>query len=232
MNTTTKKKNMFNQRYRHSRRLRMGVLFAVISAICGIFLGMGILFLQNMPDAKPGHDDLLATPKKTLKKESEQKSGQIKRGVVVFTGGQGRVQAGFEVLQKFSSIGHLLISGVNPQTKQYEVLQHSGLDDDGAGFSGQLALDYKGQTTFGNITQTGVWAKKNNLSHVILVTSSYHIPRAKLLLQQKLPEVTVTIYPVFSQDVKWRVLAKEYLKYMAVHLNNLMGGIFFREKLK
>ena len=229
MSSKIKKKNIFNRRRSTGARFRMGLLFGIVAVVLGGFLGFGFLFFQHMPDSKPPHEALLA--KQEFEKAGE-KAGQIKRGVVVFTGGQGRVEAGFDVLEKFSGIKYLLISGVNPQTTQQEVLKNSGLRDDGTGFSGELTLDYQGQTTFGNIAQTGAWVEGNNLSHIILVTSSYHVPRAELLLQQRLPEAHVTVYPVFPKNVSWRVLAEEYLKYAAVQLNSLMGGIFFREKLK
>ena len=237
MSSITKKKNIFSRRPRTGARFRMGLLFGVVAVVLGVFLGVGFLFFQHMPDSKPAHEALLAEQELEQSGEkagehAREKAGETKRGVVVFTGGQGRVEAGFDVLEKFSGIKYLLISGVNPQTTQQEVLKNSGLRDDGTGFSGELSLDYQGQTTFGNIAQTSAWVDDNNLTHIILVTSSYHVPRAKLLLQQKLPETGVTVYPVFPENVSWRVLAEEYLKYAAVHLNNLMGGIFFREKLK
>lgn len=215
MASISRKKNIFGRRRDTPKRLWAGVLWGFVAVVAGLFLGAGFLFYKEMPKTVPAVDALEGS-----------------RGVVVFTGGQGRVQAGFEVLEKFRGAEHLLISGVNPNTTREEMLRHGNLEDANAKFPGQLELDYRGQTTFGNIAQTRTWAAKNNLERVVLVTSSYHVPRAQLLLKERMPELGVVVYPVFSEGVTWRVMAVEYLKYTAVRLNAALGGLFFGDGLE
>lgn len=225
MSNIAKKKNIFGRRRKTGSRVVRGLIGGVVAVVLGVFVGTGFLYVQAMPESP--------TPAEALEgSRAQDNREQGNRGVVVFTGGQGRVEAGFDVLDKFDGVAYLLISGVNPSTTRAEMFKHNNLSPPPENFSGQIELDYRGQTTFGNIAQTEAWAKKHNLQQVVLVTSSYHVPRAALLLKQRLPGVDVVVYPVVPEAVGWRVLLAEYLKYSAVRLNAALGGLFFADALE
>ena len=210
MSNITKKKRIFGRQKQARSRFATGIIGGLIAVVLGVLIGLGFDYSQKIPTQAPSPAVLEGS-----------------RGVVVFTGGQGRVQTGFEILQTFKGAEYLLISGVNPKTSRTEMLRHGGVEAANEKFAGQLELDYRGQTTFGNIAQTKSWAEKHNLSRVVLVTSSYHIPRAELLLKERLAGVEVLTYPVFPQDAGWRVWVAEYLKYVAVRFDMALGGLFF-----
>ncbi len=83
--------------------------------------------------------------------------------------------------------------------------------------------------------ETANWVKKNGFSSLLVVTSAYHLPRAKVELAGALPNVALIAYPVFSKDLKldsWyrepatmRLLMREYVKYILARLRITVQGV-------
>ena len=142
--------------------------------------------------------------------------------IVALTGGEGRLQAALELLDQDKG-ARLLISGVHSDTSREELFEAAG------GLSRRalccVDLGRSAENTIGNAGETAVWVSEHNYRSVIIVTASYHMPRALLELNAVLPETEFVTYPVFPDDVHlsewWRepyttgVLAGEYLKYLA-----------------
>ena len=55
---------------------------------------------------------------------------------------------------------------------------------------------------------------------MIVVTSSYHMPRALAELSRALPETTLVPDAVMPDSAGWRLLVNEFNKYLAV-----VGGL-------
>lgn len=142
-------------------------------------------------------------------------------GIVVLTGGEARIQAGVRLLQNGRG-KRLLISGVNRDTTRKDIQRISGL------YSKLLVccvdLGYEALDTVGNADEARTWAHTNGYSKVILVTSSYHMPRSLAELALAMPDVQViphTVTPRNFPDTGWwlhvkttRLLLSEYLKYL------------------
>jgi uncharacterized SAM-binding protein YcdF (DUF218 family) len=84
-------------------------------------------------------------------------------------------------------------------------------------------LDKRSLNTEDNAIETEVWARKRGFRSLILVTSTYHMPRAIIELRQSMPDVRLLPYPVKSPrlETEWWtdprttwVLCKEYLKFI------------------
>jgi uncharacterized SAM-binding protein YcdF (DUF218 family) len=142
-------------------------------------------------------------------------------GIVVLTGGEARIQAGVRLLQDARG-KRLLISGVNRETTRKDIQRISGID------SKLLAccvdLGYEALDTVGNADEARTWAHTHGYATVILVTSSYHMPRSLAELALAMPDVQVIPHAVTPRnfpDTGWwlhvkttRLLLSEYLKYL------------------
>jgi uncharacterized SAM-binding protein YcdF (DUF218 family) len=143
-------------------------------------------------------------------------------GIVVLTGGTSRVSDALELLS--SGRGkRLLITGVNPGTTTGDIA-HTTVDYKRV-LGCCVDLDYAALNTLGNAVQTRRWALAHNFNSLIIVTSSYHMPRAMAEIAHQLPDVALIPYPVVSDRLRiepwWsnsettKLVLSEYLKYLA-----------------
>lgn len=143
-------------------------------------------------------------------------------GIVVLTGkGGGRLNAGAQLLK--NQYGErLLVSGVNPAidaAKMRELLQLET-----QGYNCCVDLDYEAEDTVGNGEQTANWARALGYETIILVTSDYHMPRAKVEIAAAMDGIKIIAYPVKSATApgqpwwggthKWNRLLREYGKLL------------------
>jgi uncharacterized SAM-binding protein YcdF (DUF218 family) len=119
-------------------------------------------------------------------------------GIVVLTGGDLRVLAGGRLL-KDGRAARLLISGVNPQTTRQDLRRLSGLSE--WMFAARVDIDYA-HTTIDNAEKTKDWAASKGYKKLIVVTSSYHMPRSLTELSRAMPDVTLVPYPVVPSRFK------------------------------
>ncbi len=143
-------------------------------------------------------------------------------GIVVLTGGPARIEQAVELLSKGKG-KRLLISGVHPATSRKDlsnlVPQHALM------FNCCIDIDHIAQNTIGNASQTKAWVTNKDFSSVIVVTSSYHMPRSLVELRLALPFTKLIPCPVNSHNVHmdawWAypgtlwLLIKEYVKTIA-----------------
>jgi len=142
-------------------------------------------------------------------------------GIVVLTGGTSRVSDALELLSAGRG-KRLLITCVNPGTTTGDIAREV------VNYNRVLAccvdLDYSALNTLGNAVQARRWAITHGFSSLIVVTSSYHMPRALAELAHQLPDATLIPYPVVSDRLRiepwWsngtttRLVLSEYLKYL------------------
>jgi uncharacterized SAM-binding protein YcdF (DUF218 family) len=142
-------------------------------------------------------------------------------GIVALTGGAARLGDAVDLLA--SGRGRrLLISGVDPRTNAADLMRR--VPDHQRWFNCCIDLDYSAVNTIGNAVETRRWALDHGFRSLVVVTSSYHMPRAMLELSHQLPGVTLIPYPVVSQQRRaepwWshpasaKILVLEYFKYI------------------
>jgi len=146
--------------------------------------------------------------------------------VVVLTGGSKRLDEGVALLQARSA-PVLFVSGVDERVDARGI--KALLPEGGAELSDDLidcclVLGYGASDTIGNARETEIWMKVGNRRSLLLVTSNYHMPRARLEFAHAMPGVEVIPHPVIPTDVRldgWyrypgtlALLANEYSKYL------------------
>jgi len=142
-------------------------------------------------------------------------------GIVVLTGGELRIAQAARLLDAGRG-RRLLISGVNPRTTRQDLLRITGLAPER--FDCCVDLGYWAQDTHGNASETRMWAERNRFQSLIVVTSSYHMPRGMAELKLEMPRARLhshTVMPPSLNHTTWwlhpmttRVLLAEYVKYV------------------
>lgn len=125
-------------------------------------------------------------------------------GIVVWTGkGGGRLAAATQLL-KDGYGERLLISGINQYNSREDIKGLLSINDELGACC--LDLDYAAINTAGNARETYIWAESLGYEHLILVTSAYHMPRARVEMSNAAGWIRITAYPVTSPDtgVWWR----------------------------
>jgi uncharacterized SAM-binding protein YcdF (DUF218 family) len=141
-------------------------------------------------------------------------------GIVVLTGGASRILDGIELLAAGRG-KRLLISGVHRGTTTGEigrtVPEYARL------LACCVDLDHSAVNTLGNAIEARRWVKKRAFRSLIVVTSSYHMPRTMVELAWQMPDVELIPFPVISDKMRnepwWtaasmRLLLFEYMKYL------------------
>ena len=142
-------------------------------------------------------------------------------GIVVLTGGEHRLSEAARLLAEGRG-KRLLITGANRMATRDDLQSKSGLAP--GLFECCVDIGYDALTTSGNAQEAKAWARDKRFGRVILVTSSYHMPRSLIELERAMPEVALVPYPVVSRNFRterwWlhgataRLLFSEYVKFL------------------
>lgn len=139
-------------------------------------------------------------------------------GIVVMTGGQHRLAEGARLLAEERG-RRLLVSGANRAVSREDIHRASGLDQ--RTFE-RVDVGYEALDTIGNAEETRDWARERGFRRMIVVTSTYHMPRTLVELRRAMPEAIFIPHRVISakfRDQRWwqhpgtaRLLLSEYIK--------------------
>jgi len=162
-----------------------------------------------------------------------EKPGKAERAdaIVALTGGADRITDAIYLLGE-GRARRLLISGVHPSTTR-ETL--AGMAPGQADlFSCCVDLGHSALNTVGNAKEARDWARGNGFTSLIVVTSSYHLPRSLNEISREMPEADLIPYPVSTRRVQlddwWhnpgttRLLLSEYTKYLMSIARLRLGG--------
>lgn len=180
--------------FRASLRRRVSAVVGVgIAAIVLAWLtGFGwFLHLVDQPAQLPPHAD----------------------GIVAFTGGPDRVETALRLLAQ-GRADKLLLSGIGGGAELSELARLADVDP--LPLVARVTIGRNAMTTRGNAIETAGWVRADAIHSLLIVTAGYHMPRALAELSRSVP--TVELYPVpvaASRHVPLRLLAEEYVKYLA-----------------
>lgn len=146
-------------------------------------------------------------------------------GIVVLTGGASRIADAMELLAAGRG-KRLLISGVYPTTTPGEIARP--MPEYERLFNCCVDLDRSAVNTVGNAVETRRWVKSRGFRSLIVVTSSYHMPRTMVELARQMPDVALVPFPVVTEKMRaepwWfnlstvRLLFSEYVKYVLAQI--------------
>jgi len=178
------------------------VLAAAIGVVLFGFVGGFIIFASSISRYAP-------------------QAGIGAEGIVVLTGGEYRLSEAARLLTEGRG-KRLLISGANRVATPEDLHRKSGLR--AQLFHCCVDIGYEAYDTVGNADETRAWARLHDFSKLIIVTSSYHMPRTLTELSRTMPRVELIPYPVMSRSLRtegwWmhfataRLLFTEYVKFL------------------
>ncbi len=140
--------------------------------------------------------------------------------IVVLTGEDNRIHSAVELLQAKNG-KRLLISGVSTSVTDTAIFKAYAPKTANAFCC--IDLDRLALDTKGNAEYTAKWAKLHDFNRIIVVTSSYHMPRSLNHLRQTMPSVDLIPAQVIPSDLKGKStlfmmtspkIIIEYAKYL------------------
>lgn len=157
---------------------------------------------------------------------------QKTQALVVLTGGQDRVEHGFQALAE-GNAPVLFISGVGEGVAVRELLRAHATPEVRKKIEmrrAEIILDHVARTTVSNADQAAEFIRTRGITSIRLITASYHMKRSLREFNTAIPEVTVIADPVFPsgfrRDEWWqhentrRLVFSEFYKYWAVLLRD------------
>jgi uncharacterized SAM-binding protein YcdF (DUF218 family) len=147
--------------------------------------------------------------------------------IVVLTGDEDRISTGMRLMEA-GRYRRLLISGVHPTTRLPTELKRHVRGKETL-LRCCVDLGHEAQNTSGNAEEANRWAEGHGFSSLIVVTSSYHLPRSLTEFQRVMPHVRLVGYPAspgrnlrlehwWRHPPTLRLLAGEYVKLLGATL--------------
>jgi uncharacterized SAM-binding protein YcdF (DUF218 family) len=144
--------------------------------------------------------------------------------IVIFTGGRGRIEQGFELLKIYPNTP-ILVSGVWRELRNLPLTKTLEQDID-------ITLGHDAQNTLGNAQETKKWVQSRGIKSIRLVTSHYHMPRSLLVLHRTMPDLVIIPHPIISdhfQTESWwnnrklyKMIVGEYNKFLLISVREFL----------
>lgn len=139
--------------------------------------------------------------------------------IIVLTGGKGRFETGFNLL-KNSYQGNMFVSGVHPKINMKKKYLKS--KDEEKFFDCCIRYGMQATSTIENVKEVKEWLDIEK-KKAYLVTSYYHLPRAKLIFEKEIPNTYFALVPAEPSKNKkrnadnffeFKVIIQEFFKIM------------------
>jgi len=140
--------------------------------------------------------------------------------VVALTGGPNRIEKALKIVES-KKAGRLLISGVDRDVKPAELAVE--YDREESLFTCCVDLGFQAVDTRSNALETARWAARREDKSVRLVTSDWHMRRARLELERAMPPEILIIPDAVESAPALDTLFKEYNKFLMRRLAAFAG---------
>jgi uncharacterized SAM-binding protein YcdF (DUF218 family) len=132
-------------------------------------------------------------------------------GIVVLTGGPKRIERGLDLVAR-KRADRMLISGVDRTVRDAELAEQ--YDTDLATFDCCVDLGRESVDTRSNGAETARWVEQKKFKSIRLVTTDWHMPRARFELSQQLGDDVAVLSDAVASNPSFRALFTEYNKYL------------------
>ena len=130
-------------------------------------------------------------------------------GIVVLTGGPGRIQRGLDIL-KAGHAQRMLVSGVDRRVRSVDLVETYHVTP---ALLADVDLGRSAVDTRSNALETRRWIADHHYGSIRLVTTDWHMRRARFELRQVMQGITVVPDAVPSEPDLLGLL-REYHKYL------------------
>jgi len=140
--------------------------------------------------------------------------------IIVLTGGENRIERGITVLEA-GQAQRMLVSGVNRTVRPIELAEETGAPE--ALFDCCIDLGQEAVDTRSNGEEGARWVRENQFTSVRLVTTDWHMPRARFELLRELDDGVALLSDAVPSDPSFMQLFLEYNKYLLRRLSAIVG---------
>lgn len=140
--------------------------------------------------------------------------------IVVLTGGSGRIERGFELVERGVS-RRMLISGVERTVRPNELAEVYKVDPhllDCCVVLGRESFD-----TRSNADEVARWVERRHIRSIRLVTNELHMPRARYELRKRVGNGLTIVQDAVPSDPDFKEIYVEYNKYLLGRAADLIG---------
>ena len=140
--------------------------------------------------------------------------------IVVLTGGSGRLDRGFELIQR-GRARQMLISGVARTVRPEELAVHYRVAP--RLFACCITLGREAFDTRSNADEVARWLQRRRFRSIRLVTNDLHMPRARYEIRKRTGEEVAIVADAVPTDPNAREIFVEYNKYLLGRAADLIG---------
>ena len=140
--------------------------------------------------------------------------------VVVLTGGAGRLERGFDIVQR-GLARRMLISGVERTVRPAELAEVYGVDP--RLFECCVVLGRESFDTRSNADEVARWVERRRIRSIRLVTHDLHMPRARYEVRKRVGQSLVIVTDAVLTQPDFSDIFVEYNKYLLGRLADLIG---------
>jgi uncharacterized SAM-binding protein YcdF (DUF218 family) len=137
--------------------------------------------------------------------------GNTTDAIVVPTGGAGRIDRGLDLLRAHQA-RRMLVTGVAPGVRAIDLAREYRASP--ALFACCIDLGAEAVDTRSNAEETAQWVRKHGYTSVRLVTSDWHVARARMELHAALGRKVVVLGDGVPSNPRLAMLVNEYNKLL------------------
>jgi uncharacterized SAM-binding protein YcdF (DUF218 family) len=141
-------------------------------------------------------------------------------GIVVLTGGSGRLDRGFALIQR-GVARRMLISGVAPTVRPQELVAAYHVDP--RLFACCITLGREAFDTRSNAEEVAHWLQRQHFRSIRLVTNDIHMRRARFEIEKRVGTDVTIVSDAVPTESDMRQIFIEYNKYLLGRAADLVG---------